>query len=62
MLPRDWNVVSTFGRKAGPMKDRRAARGGARNSQQEMLAEYEEDSREETCNGTQERSREASTD
>lgn len=54
--PRDWNVVAIIlGRKGGPMKDQRSGRGGTRNQQQELLAEYE-DSREEDSNGAQKKS------
>ena len=36
---RDPNAAPAFARKAGPMKDRRAPRGGTRNVQRELLEE-----------------------
>ena len=33
-------MVRQFGGKGGPMKDRRACRGGAHNEERELLDEY----------------------
>jgi len=60
-LPRDLHVVAMItGRKGGAFKDTRSGRGGTRNTQQELLAEYE-DSREESHDGQESRSRKSST-
>lgn len=42
-LPKRRNLLAVDARtrKAGPMKDRRAPRGGAKNEQDEILEEYE---------------------
>ncbi len=42
-LPRNYaNALTMMGRKSGAFKDKRKGRGGSRNDQQDMLAEYEE--------------------
>lgn len=43
---RSWHPTSAALRTAGPMRDRRAPRGGARNDHADLLAEYEEERRE----------------
>lgn len=46
---RNWYAVAAHNRNsAGPMKDRRAQRGGNRNDMREYLAEYEDDTCEDT--------------
>lgn len=40
-LPRNRNVVQTFGRKTGPFKDQRNGKGGSQNTQKEYLLDYE---------------------
>lgn len=44
-LPKRRNhlAVHAFNRKAGPMHDRRAPRGGAKDKQKEILKDYEND-------------------
>lgn len=40
---RDYNAIDACFRSGGPMKDRRAPRGGAKNKRPEYLDEYWED-------------------
>jgi predicted Rossmann fold nucleotide-binding protein DprA/Smf involved in DNA uptake len=42
--PRNPFVEAARGRRAGPMRDRRAGRGGAHDEQRELLADVEEES------------------
>lgn len=44
---RDPNAATMVGRKTGAFKDQRNGRGGAKNEEQEYLAEYEETCLEE---------------
>lgn len=42
-LPRNYaNALTMIGRKSGTFKDKSKGRGGARNDQNDLLAEYEE--------------------
>ena len=47
---RDYNAMDACLRSGGPMKDRRAPRGGAKNTQEEYLADFVCDFCEEPVN------------
>ena len=45
--PRDRVAVAAKSRQGGRMHDRRAARGGARNTQRDLLDEYRAEARDD---------------